>query len=438
MKFGLELELLIPYHNYAFKLIVNKLEALGVKIKWEGFSHSTAAHWKLVTDASVGKEGFVGYELVSPILEDTKETFEEIAKICNGLIEIGCIVDKCCGLHVHINASTITLTEAKIIYKRYQMHEAKIDSWMHASRRANEAQHCRTIVSQNINESAKTIDSLTSNRYYKLNLKSFVAYGTVEFRHHAGTLDSQKIIYWIMFIRGFMKSCRETYVQQKKSFEEKEKLLKVTKKASLAKVDRTFTDKLSHEILDELVPTFESKVKFKHMLKLIEYWQTQREKIVNNDATANMSVSLTSRQLRKLNFRSINARKALGMAHTTNAISTFQNVLDNLSWIASNSREISNHPQLGMDYPYYVSYDYVMEKTVLIVLPHIYAALKQICESRHSVLTQKKLGLWGPALLGNFDKAPITIERNDDLFRSIEPYVRNFYVERMEDLRNAA
>lgn len=436
MKFGIELELLIPQHNYAFKLIVNKLEALGIAIKWEGFSHNTTQHWKLVTDASVSKMGYVGYELVSPILEDTKETFEQIEKICQGLIEIGCVVDTCCGLHVHVDASTVTLAEAKIIYKRYQLHETKIDSWMHARRRTNLAQHCRSIVSQPINESANNIDGLTSNRYFKLNLKSFVAYGTIEFRHHAGTLDSQKIIYWIMFIRGFMKSCREIYLQQKRVYEEKEgSVLAATKKVT--KTSRTFTDKLCHEITAELCNHYRSKRNYKYMLKICEFLMAEKEKLNSTDpaisATSKIKLVTRTRSAR-YEYIGRHLREAMGLK----SIQAARRIVDSLSWITSNSRMLANSPVYGLDYPFYVGYDAITTKSLDIALPVVYAALKQICDSRHSLITQKKIGLWGPPSFGNFDKSTITIERNDDLFRSIEPYVRNFYVERMEDLRNAA
>lgn len=99
VKFGIEIEVTSP--NFLEHLLsgVNWIEnamALGKNLNYEN------GDWKLTEEKSVAK----GYELVSPILTDDKDTWVMIAKACEILRLAGAYVDDNCAAHVHVGAES--------------------------------------------------------------------------------------------------------------------------------------------------------------------------------------------------------------------------------------------------------------------------------------------------------------------------------------------
>jgi hypothetical protein len=96
---------------------------------------------------------------------------------------------------------------------------------MPVSRRANNNTYCkstRTLLdragSLNGNESNTSIavhvdeyydrdtGRYEGGRYHKLNLCAYLRHGTIEFRHHAGTVNPVKIVNWIAFCLNFVET----------------------------------------------------------------------------------------------------------------------------------------------------------------------------------------------------------------------------------------
>lgn len=122
-----------------------------------------------------------------------------------------------CGLHVHINAGQWSQLEIKKIARFYMLFEKDIFAMLPRSRRAN--RYCKALtIAENIKEfySRKHLDNAVypkitdkgyckkdrynQARYFALNLHSYFYRGTLEFRHHSGTLNYIKIKNWINII----------------------------------------------------------------------------------------------------------------------------------------------------------------------------------------------------------------------------------------------
>ena len=127
-------------------------------------------------------------------------------------------INATCGLHVHWGVSDWKIKNFRNLYKRYCKFENAIDSVMPNSRRANNGQYCMSVVDRfgglgldtdlsfyEIDKcnSARKLANMISTRYVKLNIESFWTHGTIEFRHHSGSFDLEKITAWL-FLTGSM------------------------------------------------------------------------------------------------------------------------------------------------------------------------------------------------------------------------------------------
>lgn len=55
---------------------------------------------------------------------------------------------------------------------------------------------------------ANTITGLRGyfgSRYFKINFESFATHGTVEFRHHSGTTEYEKIVNWVKLTQAMVE-----------------------------------------------------------------------------------------------------------------------------------------------------------------------------------------------------------------------------------------
>jgi hypothetical protein len=174
----------------------------------------------------------VDCEIVLPPLAPCDFAFDYIKKVCRVLEDIGCRINRQCGLHVHISnaqtlhanptnlsASSIQHTEAtgrfiggsdyyadpmdavavKDIMTRYAKSQSTINSMFPRSRTNN--RYCSTMNLDRLN-SARTIEQLrdaTTGKFSVINLNHW-RNGTIEFRQASGTIDATKIINWVMFL----------------------------------------------------------------------------------------------------------------------------------------------------------------------------------------------------------------------------------------------
>lgn len=200
-KFGIEIECMLP-RNVTMTSLAAAITAAGVDCYNAGYSHSRSNQWKIVSDGSLS--GGNGMELVSPPLFGAT-ALTQIEKVCRVLNEQGATVNRSCGLHVHVDANNMSAPALRKLAAIYIENENIIDSFMPMSRRGSNNTFCGTLtrtnmsslsVARNASEIANSIAH--GNRYVKLNFAAFLRHGTVEFRHHSGTVDADKINKWLV------------------------------------------------------------------------------------------------------------------------------------------------------------------------------------------------------------------------------------------------
>lgn len=204
--FGVELEFIMP-RGLTRTSLAQQLQAEGVMCLEEHYNHQTRTHWKLTTDASLG---FTGAEVVSPPLSG-EEGLEALRKVCRVLTRVGCKVDRKCGLHVHVGCRSRQVSFFRSLVAAYRHFEPALDSVLAPSRRGHVNGFCQPVAYNPVALAAATtvrevaaaagqthFDMPRSHqRYRKLNLLSFGAYGTVEFRQHQGTVEARKAEMWV-------------------------------------------------------------------------------------------------------------------------------------------------------------------------------------------------------------------------------------------------
>jgi hypothetical protein len=105
--FGMEIEFVVP-RNVDRQAVAQALydEGLLDRPSFSGYhgGASGPGFWRLETDSSITPHGL---ELVSPVLYDRPESWQQIERACNRLKEMGCSVNQSCGGHVHIGIAPL-------------------------------------------------------------------------------------------------------------------------------------------------------------------------------------------------------------------------------------------------------------------------------------------------------------------------------------------
>lgn len=204
--FGVELEFTAP-RGMTRVQVAEALSAAGVSAFDAGYSHAVSTKWKLVTDGSVSDtegQGRAPMELVSPILTGERG-MSALRTACQTLVRLGCKANKTCGMHVHVGAREMSVSAMRRLAIMYSDFELVLDSVMPASRRANANMYLQSLRSMDkvaiaraprVQEIAAQINR--GSRYAKLNFTSHWKHGTVEFRHHSGTVEADKACNWVL------------------------------------------------------------------------------------------------------------------------------------------------------------------------------------------------------------------------------------------------
>jgi hypothetical protein len=209
LTFGIEIECFLPV-GMSLATLARKIADAGIPCEAEGYNHNVRNHWKVVTDGSLGDYSR-GCEVVSPVLRG-EEGFAAVRKACDTMVAAGCTVRRSCGFHVHVGASGADVSFFKNLAAIYAKYEGTICTVLAPSRNGN--MYAAPIASRvRINreqisaarEISTTLHHLgapqsrgrNGSRYATLNFCSYWQHGTVEFRHHQGTVDATKAINWI-------------------------------------------------------------------------------------------------------------------------------------------------------------------------------------------------------------------------------------------------
>lgn len=201
--------------------LVKKLQERFHSVTYEGYTHVVRKGWyKVVTDVTIQRQGKYQHtgELVTPPLDMTNSAdMAGLKKILKDMRELGCRVNKSCGTHLHLEAIDFNAEQIIKYFKAWQAKEDDFDLKQPNSRKNSNNTYCQSL--RNVNyESCQTLTEVClahskarghynlhiSGRYFKLNPFSFAKYGTLEVRHHSGTLNFQKIISYAKEQMDFM------------------------------------------------------------------------------------------------------------------------------------------------------------------------------------------------------------------------------------------
>lgn len=211
--FGVEIE----YVGVERNVIINALADIGVKCVSEYYNHNTRKHWKIVRDGSVRHprgESYTG-ELVSPPLSG-KRGLDKLRKVVDAIKMAGATVNNSCGLHVHVGVKDFTPNQIVAIPYRYGYLESKINKFMSHSR--INSQWASTVsknysgIVESIRRSMtlykynfKKAANFSTSKHRKVNISSYHRHGTVEFRQHQGTVNSEMVCNWVQFCLHFVE-----------------------------------------------------------------------------------------------------------------------------------------------------------------------------------------------------------------------------------------
>ena len=213
----------------------------GVDCHSEGWNTNTREYWKVIYDGSVLGDG-EDCEVISPPIKG-KQGLEDLKRVVDAMNEFGVVVNTSTGLHVHHDAKNVPTDALAMLVQFYAFYEGVFDTFQPKSRRGQNAGFCRSVkyffnsdtaleVFERINDRLKNTDSrcekigktinkgikdsnfdslfryeFRDQRYCKLNLHSYYKHGTIEFRHHSGTVDSEKICNWVELTQALIKYC---------------------------------------------------------------------------------------------------------------------------------------------------------------------------------------------------------------------------------------
>lgn len=212
-KFGVEIEFVGNR-----EAVANNMRNLGVECYTECYNHRTRSYWKIITDASCG------FELVSPPLKGD-EGLRQLEIACQALNMAGATVNRNCGLHVHHDVNDLDVKAFTNIFALYIKLEETIDKFMPASRRGNANTYCHSLAptslqKQQMLDKLKKVKSIEEvgrqiyiSRYLKVNAQAYFRHGTIEFRHHSGTTEFEKISNWVRLTQRIVERAKEGNVQ---------------------------------------------------------------------------------------------------------------------------------------------------------------------------------------------------------------------------------
>src|SRR5579871_5508506 len=241
--FGIELEVHLPPSATKGQLAAAIRRQARVNVRTEQYNHSTQAHWKVTTDASVGHDA--GAEVVSPVLSG-EAGIQEARRVTAAIREFGCTISVRCGFHVHVNAADLSLEQLRTLAINFVHCETAFDAIVPPSRRRDLNRYIlsnRTAFGGSYDNDAinRAIDAYASaatrqdligvvsssaqksfgrysvTRYRKLNLTALDRYGTVEFRQHSGTVDPDKVENWVRLCVAFVERSKNSRPRKRPS-----------------------------------------------------------------------------------------------------------------------------------------------------------------------------------------------------------------------------
>jgi hypothetical protein len=204
LTFGAEFEVILPRQFTQVSAAAEFARIMG-QTAIATRRNTPAGQWKVIPDGSLSGHGTC-LEFVSPVLQG-QDGLDNVVQAVNALRTMGATVNRSCGFHVHVGGHDQSVNFFKTLVKLYARYEDPIDSMMPSARRGNAAYYCRSVKMCPSVDAAATVTELGSMlsrasqagsaKYHKVNVAPY-AKPTVEFRHHAGTVDPVAAANWII------------------------------------------------------------------------------------------------------------------------------------------------------------------------------------------------------------------------------------------------
>ena len=171
-------------------------------------------NWSDTHDGSLS-EGGREFMMMPEVGDDALRSVEDF---CNWALEDGWYTDNSCGIHVHTDAFYLGVSELKGIMVVARALEPFIYQMLPLERSKNRystpmndkiptkailevrsiGEFCNLWYKEMNNTYAST-EKYNDSRYRGLNMHSRMLHGTVEYRYHHGSLNSESIVNWMMF-----------------------------------------------------------------------------------------------------------------------------------------------------------------------------------------------------------------------------------------------
>ena len=180
-------------------------------------------HWNLVLDTSIWDLNGAGHEVVSPILNDKKETWTKLDEVCKKIRSCCGIATDECGSHVHVGAESIVEKDPIKLLNLFKLWAAYEDVMFKFAfgkdgvGRENLVRYSSPIservkkVIQNMTEEdfKSMLDALYLSKNRAINIQNMrnsylfnQSKNTIEFRSANGTLDP---VVWQNLINAYCK-----------------------------------------------------------------------------------------------------------------------------------------------------------------------------------------------------------------------------------------
>ena len=187
--------------------------------------------WKCMSDGSLN-DGNKGCEIVSPILQYCDKDLNDLKNILERLKLQFPVVDHECSIHIHIDATRLTLetlvklqklwfTYEDLIYRALQVKESreeryckKTDSYFIfqlLEKKSIDYDTFKDFWYGQSNEDEEDDAKYNSSRYHSLNYHCYFRQGTVEFRLFNGTIDFDTINSYIQFCQAVVSQAMEMH-----------------------------------------------------------------------------------------------------------------------------------------------------------------------------------------------------------------------------------
>jgi hypothetical protein len=207
-RFGIELELVAPraMAGQAENQTAAFLTGLGLRARTASYSGRDYTQWQVKHDGSLRPEDR-GCEIVAPIMPALPDSYEIISRVVTALDAHGYVVNRTCGMHVHVNVSDLPVRTRQLIVLRYNESRADYDSMMPASRRMGANGYCAALSDRPGLERAINRGDDTWRRGHGRHsevVNTAFMYDTdarLEFRQAAGSCDAAKVVAWVKYLQ---------------------------------------------------------------------------------------------------------------------------------------------------------------------------------------------------------------------------------------------